>query len=179
MCLEITGTWCIASAKSHHLTYLLHHLLYPVLNKSNTNVALSCPTWNTHTIFWKRHLKRLHIRDRYNPVLVNSKRGQLSTSCCRDSGGAALCCFKSADRDVILTGAEPGEVFGSDTLRSYYFPPSLLLLWLSRALKIALGQYRIPTVTMLIIKNSWTFNVKHDRGQWGNTGLGHMCWEPL
>lgn len=88
-------------------------------------------------------------------VNTTSKQGQLSTSCCRDSGGEALCHFKSADSDVILTAAEPGEVFGSDTLRSYYFPPTFLPFWLSWGLKIALGQYRQPAVTMLMIKNSW------------------------
>lgn len=32
MWLAITGTWCIAYAKSHHLTYLLHHIyiLFPI-----------------------------------------------------------------------------------------------------------------------------------------------------
>lgn len=36
------------------------------------------------------------------------------------SGQEMCCCFKSADLDIILTGAEPEEALGSDTLRSYY-----------------------------------------------------------
>lgn len=48
--------------------------------------------------------------------------------------------------------------------------PPLRLSW---ALKIAhRGQYTIPTVTMSAIKNAWSSNVKHDKGQRDDTGLG-------
>lgn len=79
---------------------------------------------------------------------------------------------KSADLNVILTGAEPGEAFESDTLRSYYLPPTLLPLWLSEVLKIAHDQYRISTCWWLKIHGP--FIVKHDKGTMRQHG-SEMC----
>lgn len=70
-------------------------------------------------------------------------------------GGVPLSCFKSADPDVILTGAEPGAAPGSDTLRSYYFPTTFSGCSKDSA---RLGSdTRAPTVAMSAIKNSWAF----------------------
>lgn len=160
--------------------------LYPVSNKSYIYIVLSCPTWNTHAV-----LERLLWWDA-------SHQGQIHPTTCKQWrktalrlllqrcrwGGSTVWCFRSADPDVILTGPEPGEVFGPDTLRSYYIPPTFLPLWLSWALNIALCQYRSPSVTMLMIKNAWTFNVKHDKGLemsqysfW--TCVGNYCKDTL
>lgn len=151
--------------------------LYPVSNKSYIGTALSYSTWNTY-FYWKRHLKQHHMSGKYDPVvLVNSKwvKPTLHLILRRFRWGGGLCSLRNADPVVLLAGAEPGEVFGSDTLRSYYLPQPV---WLSWVLKIALCQYKNPTFAMLMIKNAWIFNVKHEKGQWLDIGWRHLAWKP-
>lgn len=75
---------------------------------------------------WKRHLKPASHREPIQPRACKQwKKDSSPPPAAGIQVRDAPCRFwKSADPDVILTGAEPGEVFGSDTLRSYYFPPT-------------------------------------------------------
>lgn len=108
---------------------------------------------------WRRRLRRRKATEEY-------KRGRSSAAEQGEGFRWGSPMFqKNADPVVPLTG----EVSGSDTLRSYYLPSAELLPWLSWVLNIARYRYMRSTVTTMEIKNSWYFNVKHDKehNNWG------------